>query len=595
MSGRCVWSPAAGRVEVVVGAKRRAMERADGGWWRTEAPIAPEEGYAFALDGGDPLPDPRSRWQPSGVHGPSRPFDPSRFPWTDADWSPPPLETGLIYELHVGTFTPEGTFDGVIGRLDHLVELGVTHVELMPVAEFSGGRGWGYDGVDLFAAHHAYGGPDGLCRLVDACHARGLAVLLDVVYNHLGPEGNYLPRFGPYFTDRHQTAWGSALNLDGRDSDEVRRFLCDNAIFWLRDCHFDGLRIDAVHAIVDTSATHLLEELASEVAALERRLSRRLVLIAESDANDPRLVRGPAVGGFGLTASWNDDFHHAIHALLTGERSGYYADFGGLAELAKVLTDVFAYDGRYSAFRGRRHGRSAQGLSGSRFVGFVQNHDQVGNRAEGDRLGRLVSSGRLEIAAALLFTAPFVPLLFMGEEWAASTPFLYFTDHGDPDLGRAVRDGRRREFAAFGWDPERIPDPQARESFERSKLDWTELERPRHRRILAWYRSLAALRRASPELMNGRMDEVEVAIDERADWIRIERGRFTLVANLSPRTATIPLRPGRPEAILLASGEEPVLREGALALQRDAVVIFGESTSRPGEPVAQPTPTRARS
>src|SRR5690606_31291439 len=354
----------------------------------------------------------------------------------------------------VGTFTPPGTFEAAIDRLPHLVELGVDAVELLPIAQFSGRRGWGYDGVDLFAPHHAYGGPDGLKRLVDACHRHGLGVVLDVVYNHLGPEGNHLPEFGPYFSDRHTTNWGPAINYDGPGSDAVRRFVVDNALMWLRDYHVDGLRLDAVHAIVDDSAHHLLTELASEVDALATRLGRPLFLIAESDLNDPRFVRSRDAGGHGLDAAWADEWHHALHAALSGEREGYYRDFGSLAHLAKALRQAWVYDGVYSPHRRRRHGRPPVGLSGHQFVVCTQNHDQVGNRARGERTSQLLSVERLEIAAALLLTSPFVPLLFQGEEWGARTPFLYFTDHEDPALARAVSEGRRNEFRAFGWDPE---------------------------------------------------------------------------------------------------------------------------------------------
>ncbi|HEM45499.1 MAG TPA: malto-oligosyltrehalose trehalohydrolase, partial [Alphaproteobacteria bacterium] len=520
--------------------------------------------------GGPALPDPRSRWQPEGVHGPSRVLDTGSLAWSDAGFEAPPLASGLVYELHVGTFTPEGTFDAATRRLDALADLGVTHVELMPVAEFPGRHGWGYDGVDLFAPHHAYGGPEGLARVVDACHARGLAVLLDVVYNHLGPDGNHLARFGPYFTDRHATPWGPAVNLDGRGSDEVRRFLCDNALMWLRDYHFDGLRIDAVHAIVDTSAVHFLEQLAEEVRTLEATSGRHLVLIAESDLNDPRVIRPPALGGYGLDAQWNDDFHHAVHAVLTGERLGYYADFGQLADVAKALDSAFVYDGRYSRHRGRRHGRAPAGESGRRFVGFVQNHDQVGNRARGERLCHLVSPAGARLAAAVLLTAPFVPMLFMGEEWGASTPFLYFTDHVDPSLARRVSEGRRREFAAFGWDPADVPDPQAPETFARSRLDWDERARPPHRDLLAWHRDLIRLRRSRPELCDGRLDRVRTRWDGESGWLVFERGQVVIACNFSREACSVPLG-GTPRTLLLGSDEG---------------IAIAESTHLPAEAVA---------
>ncbi len=437
------------------------MNSEQNGYWRCDCSGAGHgTDYAFVLDGGDPLPDPRSPWQPYGVHGRSRVLDHSRFQWSDAGWRPPVLSSAVIYELHIGTFTPEGTFDSAVGRLEYLKQLGITHVELMPVAEFSGAWGWGYDGADLFAPHHAYGGPDGLKRFVDACHAAGLAVLLDVVYNHLGPSGNYLSRFGPYFTTRYSTPWGPAVNLDGAGSSEVRRFFCDNALMWLRDYHFDGLRIDAIHAFVDHSAVPFLEQLAGEVKRLQAHLGRSLVLIAESDLNDPRVVTPTEAGGYGIDAQWSDDFHHALHSVLTGERAGYYQDFGTLGDVARALENAFVFDGRHSLYRGRPHGRKPEGLPGWRFLGYLQTHDQVGNRAQGERSSRLMNVGRLKIGAAIVLCAPFIPMLFQGEEFGADTPFQYFTNHEEPELARAVSEGRRKEFAAFGWKVADIPDPQ---------------------------------------------------------------------------------------------------------------------------------------
>ncbi|HLH44981.1 MAG TPA: malto-oligosyltrehalose trehalohydrolase [Bryobacteraceae bacterium] len=534
-----VWAPRAQTVDLHVGGQARAMTRDDGGWWSAEvAGAAHGADYAFALDGGGPLPDPRSPWQPFGVHGFSRLLDHSRFPWTDSGWRPPPLASGIIYELHIGTFTPHGTFDSAIERLGHLKRLGVTHVELMPVAEFSGNWGWGYDGVDLYAPHHAYGGPDALKRFIDACHACGLAALLDVVYNHLGPAGNYLGRFGPYFSERSAGLWGQAVNLDGPGSDEVRRFLCDNALMWLRDYHFDGLRLDAVHAIFDASALHFLEQLAGEVKELEAALGRQLALIAESDLNDPRLVTPREAGGYGLDAQWNDDFHHALHAVLTGERNGYYADFGSLADLAYALQNAFVYDGRFSVFRKRRHGRKPEGLPGWRFVGFLQNHDQVGNRAKGERSSQMMSLAQLKTGAALVLCSAFIPLLFQGEEYGATTPFLYFTNH-DEDLGRSVSEGRRREFAAFGWNPAEIPDPQDPATFQRSKLDWKEMEREPHAGILEWHRRLIELRKSAPELTDGRLDRVRVEFCEDAKKLTLCRGRVAVACNFSGAPAII--------------------------------------------------------
>jgi maltooligosyltrehalose trehalohydrolase len=570
-----VWAPDRRTVELQAGPRRVAMRAEPGGWWTVAVPwIDAGTDYAFVLDGGAPRPDPRSPWQPAGIHGPSRLVDHAAFAWTDAGWQPPALETGVIYELHVGTFTAGGTLTSAIERLDHLVDLGVTHIKLTPVHEFSGLRCWGYDGVDLYAPHHADGGPAALAALVDACHARGLAVILDVVYNHLGPAGNYLAEFGPYFTDRYATPWGPAVNLDGRGSDEVRRFICDNALMWLRDYHLDGLRIDAVHAIIDLSAVHLLEQLAVEVEQLAARLGRRLVLIAESDLNDPRLVRPRALGGYGLDAQWNDDFHHALHAVLTGERQGYYGDFGNLADVARALREGFVYAGRYSAFRGRTHGRPASGLAGHVFVGSLQNHDQVGNRARGERTAHLMSRERLMIGAALVLTAPFVPLLFQGEEWGASSPFLYFTAHDDPELGECVRAGRRQEFARLDWDADDVPDPQAVATFERSKLNWSEMVRAPHAEILAWHRSLIRLRRGAPALSDGRLENVRVRVDETARWLVLERGPVRVACNLVARPQRVPLAAPPGNAVALASSTNAIVGEGWIELPADGVAVL---------------------
>lgn len=569
-----VWAPRPKRVEVQVAGGRHALQAGADGWWTAVVAAAgPGSDYGFVLDGEGPFPDPRSAWQPKGVHGLSRVVDHAAFRWSDAGFQAPPLGAALIYELHVGTFTPEGTFEAATARLDHLVQLGVTHVELMPVNEFPGARGWGYDGVDLFAPHHAYGGPDGLKRLVNACHTRGLAVLLDVVYNHLGPSGNYLGLYAPYFSRRYSTPWGDAVNFDGPDSDEVRRFFCDNALMWLRDYHFDGLRLDAVHAICDTSAQPFLEQLGQEVDELEAQLGRHLVVIPESDLNDPRLLWSRERGGYGLDAQWSDDFHHALHTVLTGERDGYYRDFGTLSELAQALRQAFVYAGRYSAHRRRRHGRPPTGLSGHRFLGYLQNHDQVGNRARGERLSQLVSPGRLKIGAALVLTAPFVPMLFQGEEWGASTPFQYFTDHQEPELANAVREGRRREFAAFGWKPEEVPDPQAAETFERSKLQWEELTRPPHAEMLEWHRQLIRLRRTDPALSDGRLEHVRTRFDQAAQWFVLERGPISVACNLAAQPQPVPLRPA-PHATLLSSPPNLKAGQDAVPLPPDGVAVL---------------------
>jgi len=573
-----LWAPCAEKVEVAVQGTRLPMDRVQDGKWESVSPLYLHGAdYCIVLDREFPIPDPRSAWQPKGVNGPSRILDHGRFRWTDDGWQAPPLSSAVVYELHVGTFSPEGTFEGAARFLDHLKDLGVTHVELMPVNGFSGTRGWGYDGVNLFAPHQAYGGPEGLKTLVDACHGKGLAVILDVVYNHLGPEGNYLERFGPYLTDRHPSPWGKSVNFDGPQSDEVRRFFCDNALMWLRHYHFDGLRVDAVHAIVDTSAVHILEQLSSEVKALGSELGRHLVLIAESALNDPRVVRPREIGGYGVDAQWSDDFHHALHVALTGERNGYYVDFQGLCDVAKALTRAFVYDGRYSEFRGRSHGRPVEGLSGHRFLAFLQNHDQVGNRAQGERLGHMVSTGLLKTAAALMIFSPFVPMLFQGEEWGAATPFQYFTDHQDTDLGKAVSEGRKREFAGFGWDAAQIPDPQTESTFKRSVLRWGEKVSEPHKGILHWYRDCIRLRKSIPSLLDGRMDRVRVSYDEKRRWLAMERGSVTVACNFSRDPQWVPLQCARTLRIILRSeedGEKVDGRFGGVSLPSESVAVL---------------------
>jgi len=545
----------------------------DLGWWSVEvAGAGAGTRYRFSVDEGPPRPDPRSASQPDGPEGPSVVVDHSSFAWHDRAWHGRPLADAVLYELHVGTFTSAGTFDAVIERLDHLVGLGVSAIELLPVVEFPGVRGWGYDGVDLWAPHHAYGGPEGLKRLVDAAHARGLAVVLDAVYNHLGPSGNYLAEFGPYFTDRYRTPWGSAVNLDGAGSDGVRSFIIDNACAWFEHYHVDGLRLDAVHAVVDESALHILEELAVTVEALAGHLGRTLWLIAESDRNDPKLVRSREAGGFGLDASWSDDFHHSLHALLTGERAGYYADFGSLEYLARCYRRVYALGRDYSAYRRRHHGRPVGALPGTRFLGYLQNHDQVGNRAFGERSAELMSPGRLRIGAALVVLSPFVPMLFQGEEWAASTPFLYFTDHQDPGLGRAIREGRRREFPATGLGAHEVPDPQDPATHAASVLRWEETREPVHREMLEWYRRLISLRGSYAELTDGRLGAVEVDFDEDAGWMRIRRGRILLAFNVGRRDADVELPDGPAEVLLAAPGSPEVAR--TVRLPPDAVVVL---------------------
>jgi maltooligosyltrehalose trehalohydrolase len=570
-----VWAPDAREVTAVVGDAELAMAEGHRGWWELNAAeLGHGVDYALRVDGGDPRPDPRSLWQPAGVHAASRFYDHSRFGWTDATWRGVALPGSVLYELHVGTFTPAGTFDAALDKLDHLVELGIDAIELLPVASYDGTVGWGYDGVALYAAHEPYGGPDGLKRFVDACHARGLGVVLDVVYNHLGPSGNYLSEFGPYFTDTHTTPWGPAVNLDAEGSDEVRSFIIGNALSWLRDFHIDGLRLDAVHALVDNRAIHLLEELATAVHSLGSQTGRPLFLVAESDLNDPRLVTPVEARGMGLDAQWADDIHHALHASLPGERQGYYADFGSLAALGATMESVFFHADTWSSFRGRRHGRPVDRLhlSGQRFVTYLQNHDQIGNRATGDRLAANLSIGMLKVGAALLFTAAFTPQLFMGEEWAASTPWQFFTSFPDPELGRAVTEGRREEFAEHGWDDTDIPDPQSRSTFEASRLDWSEVEKPEHAEMLDWHRQLITMRRARPELTDGRLDRVQCSSDEDARWFVMQRGPIAVVCNLCDERRVVPVA-GIPRELLLASTPGFVYREGLVELDGESVVV----------------------
>jgi maltooligosyltrehalose trehalohydrolase len=568
-----VWAPRARALAVRIGGEDHPMQTAGGGWWKCRVESAgPGSGYSFVVDGADPVPDPRSQYQPDGVHGPSRLIDHGAFQWTDASWQARPLSSAILYELHVGTFTPGGTFASAIERLDYLRDFGVTHIELMPVNQFSGERGWGYDGVDLFAPHRAYGTPDDLKQLIDACHARGLAILLDVVYNHFGPDGNYLERFGPYFTPDYKTPWGPAINLDHRDSQEVRRFFLDNAVYWLRDYHFDGLRLDAIHAYYDRSGVTFLENLSSEIDSLKASLGRQLVLIAESDLNDPRIITCREAGGVGIDAQWSDDFHHALHSVLTGETTAYYEDFGSMRHLATALREGYVYAGNYSKHRARTHGRRDPHLSGHRLLGYSQNHDQAGNRATGERLSHLVGPGRQKIAAALVLTAPFVPMLFQGEEFGASSPFQYFTNYQDERLGKSVSDGRRNEFAAFGWDPEQVPDPQDRATFERSKLPWEEIRGEPNAALLAWYRKLIAFRHSQPALTDGRLDRVEVTFDEHAGWFTMKRGPVEVVCNLGGDCQAIPIT--RTAKNVICSEPEWHERPGLIELRADSVAIL---------------------
>jgi maltooligosyltrehalose trehalohydrolase len=552
------------------------MSRDGAGWWQVSVPdVGPGAAYAYLLDGEEePLPDPRSRWQPGGVHGASRVYDDSSHRWADQAWTGKQLPGSVLYELHIGTFTPDGTFDAAIERLDHLAGLGIDLVEVLPVNAVDGPRNWGYDGVGWYAVTENYGGPDAFKRFVDACHARGMGVVLDVVYNHLGPSGAYLDRFGPYFAGSN--IWGPTINLDGAHSEPVRRFVIDNALMWLRDFHVDGLRLDAVHALRDTRATHVLEQLAVEVETLSAHVGRPLSLIAESDLNDPRLITAREGGGYGLHAQWADDIHHSLHTTLTGETQGYYADFAtaGLTGLAHVFTRAFLHEGTWSSFRQRNHGApvDTRRIPGHRFLAYLQNHDQIGNRATGDRLTETLSPGVIACGAALLFCSPFTPMLFMGEEWGARTPWQFFSHFPDAALRDAVREGRTAEFAEHGWGDVEVPDPNAESTFLDSKLDWDEPEQEPHATLLRLYRELIALRKAWPELSDPWLDEVEMDIDEDIRTVVLHRGRLRLACNLGDTQVTLAQHAaiGR---ILLAS--EPVEGEdGALTVPPEAFAII---------------------
>lgn len=578
-----VWAPRASRtVHLELAGRSHDMEPAGQGWWTATVDARAGDRYGYRIDDGPVMPSPRAASLPDGPHGLSQVFDRAAFAWTDEDWEGVPLEGAVLYELHVGTFTAEGTFDAAIDRLDHLVDLGIDIVEVMPVASFPGRFGWGYDGVATWAVHEPYGGPEAFQRFVDACHARGLGVCLDVVYNHLGPDGAYLFNYGPYFTDRHHTPWGQALNLDGPNSDPVREFIVGNVVHWLTDFHLDGLRLDAVHELHDDRAVHILEELSTRVAQLAEELGRHVWLVAESDRNDPRTVRPVAEGGLGMDGQWADDVHHGLHVALTGERQGYYEDFGRPGALASVLTLPYFHADTWSTFRGRRHGKPVpEGTPGWRFVVSLQNHDQVGNRRAGDRHAATLSPRRLRCGATLLLTAPYTPMLFMGEEWGASTPWQYFTDHVNEDLAEAVRTGRREEFGRHGWGAEDVPDPQDPATRGRSVLDWDEVGHDEHRKTLRWYRALIALRRARADLRASDLAAVVVRHDEDSGLVVVERGRHRVAVNLGRDRvqADLHLDSTRGLVVLLASDRTVNLAEDAhVTLAPDGAVIVGPST-----------------
>ena len=569
-----VWAPKPETVRLDVDGVAYPMTRGRDGWWRATVDAAPDARYGYLLDD-DPtvLPDPRSPRQPDGVHERSQLWEPASQAWTDDGWTGRSVQGAVIYELHIGTFTPAGTFDSTIEKLDQLVDLGVDFVEVMPVNAFSGPHGWGYDGVLWYAVHEPYGGPDGLIRLVDACHRRGLGVLIDAVFNHLGPSGNYLPRFGPYLSSA-SNPWGEGINIADAQSDEVRRYIIDCALRWMHDFHADGLRLDAVHALVDTTAIPILEELSAETEALAEQLGRPLSLVAESDLNDPRMVTPRRDGGYGMTAQWDDDIHHAIHTAVSGERQGYYADFGSLATLATTLRHGFFHAATYSSFRQRRHGRpldtaKASGIPATRLLAYTCTHDQVGNRALGDRPSQNLTYGQLAVKAALVLGSPYTTMLFMGEEWGASTPFQFFSSHPEPELARATAEGRKNEFADHGWNADDIPDPQDPQTFQRSKLDWSELDTGEHARLLRIYQDLIALRRSETDLADPWLEHLIVDYDEEARWIVMRRGRLAVACNLGTEPAAVPFT-----GELVLSSDSPRVAEESTELAPHSFAIL---------------------
>ncbi|TFV60709.1 malto-oligosyltrehalose trehalohydrolase [Mycobacterium sp. PS03-16] len=570
-----VWAPRPERVRLDVEGTLHPMTRSEDGWWRAEVDAAADARYGFVLDD-DPkvLPDPRSARQPEGVHERSQLWHPAPDAWTDDTWAGRRIEgseTGqVIYELHVGTFTSDGTFDAAIDKLDYLVDLGVDFVELMPVNAFGGTHGWGYDGVLWYAVHEPYGGPDALIRLIDACHGRGLGVLIDAVFNHLGPSGNYLPKFGPYLSTG-SNPWGESINIADGNADEVRCYIIDCALRWMRDFHADGLRLDAVHALVDTTAIHILEELSAATDALAAEVGRPLSLIAESDLNDPRLITPREQGGLGMTAQWDDDIHHAIHSAVSGERQGYYGDFGSMEALAQTLKGGYFHAGTYSSFRQRRHGRplDTAAIPATRLLAYTLTHDQVGNRAVGDRPSQNLDTGQLAVKAALALGSPYTAMLFMGEEWGSSSPFQFFSSHPEPELARATAEGRKKEFAEHGWDADEIPDPQDPETFLRSKLKWDEIGDGDHGRLLTLYKDLIALRHSEPDLADPWLDHMTVDFDEDRRWIVLHRGSLAIACNLGAEAADVPVT----GEVVLAWGE-PAAGAGATRLDGHSFAVL---------------------
>lgn len=580
----CVWAPKAKSISLVVESngqqKEYAMKRDAEGYagiiisdFDPSLPID----YFYLIDKCKKRPDPASKWQPHGVHGPSRVYNTHNYQWQDSNWNGIDLEKYIIYELHIGTFTKQGTFEAAIEKLPILKELGITAIELMPIIEFPGERNWGYDGVYLYAPHHCYGGPEGLKRFVDACHQAGIAVILDVVYNHLGPEGNYLNDFGYYFTDKYHTLWGSAINFDNSDNGPSRRFFIENALYWIREFHMDALRLDAVHAIFDKSHTHILKELKEIFHRQTESLGRKCFLIAESDLNDPKIITSKEYEGYDIDAQWCDDFHHAIHTLLTGSTWHYFSDFGDLRQLAKAYKKGFVYDGQWSRFRKKDFGKSSEHIPGKKFVVCIQNHDQIGNAGKGFRLGSLVELEKFKLASTLLFFSPYIPLIFMGQEWNATSPFFFFTSFEDKDLCQSVKEGYLREFSL---DPKIYAnlDPQNEDRFESSKLKWNEMQESSHREIFEFYKALIALRKKHPSLSNCRKDLIQASFSEENNWLVVHRkdlrgDKTILVANVSDKPQTIHvLIPEGKWMLYLSSNKVEEFRDFELDSNKDVAI-----------------------
>ena len=581
-----VWAPGREKVAVKVGDKAVPMKGPSArGFWSVDVPEAGHgTDYAFLLDDDTtPYPDPRSFWQPKDVHSFSRVLDHTEFAWTDHHFRGVPLPSAVVYEMHVGTFTPDGTLLSAIEKLDYLVDLGITHVEVLPISSYEGNFSWGYDGVAPYAPDETVGGPEGVKKFVDACHSKGLGVILDVVYNHFGPAGNYTGQFGPYYTEKHLTPWGAAINFEEGGSDQVRRYFIDNALMWLRDYHFDGLRLDATHELIDRSAMHFLEQLSREVEDLSASIGRSLFLIAENDLNDPRVVASREVNGYGMDAQWSDDFHHSLFSILANEQNGYFEDFGTVEQLAYTLKHTFLYDGKYSKYRRHSQGRPVLKLSYHKYLGYIQNHDQIGNRAKGERVQQIVGTAKAKLAAGIVFTAPFVPMVFMGEEWGASSPWLYFADFQDECLRQSVREGRKRDFAHFGFGDD-VPNPEDPATFEASKLKWEELEEPEHETMLDWYRKLIHLRRKTLSLNLGDTERMEVCYNGEGKWIRTDRGDIRTVINFAD-TST-PFEMPSTADLLLSSGAAPERADGSVKVPPVSMAIY----RMPPRPMASEAP-----